>query len=82
MAPDGHLLVVNALDGRVVEIDPANGDQLAAKWIDKDAAQTPPGSGDLFGIVMRPDGKGFLLCGGRREHVDAGAMTADVAEVF
>ena len=28
-------------------------------WIDADEAQTPPGSGDLFGIAMKPDGKGF-----------------------
>jgi hypothetical protein len=28
-------------------------------WIDADEAQTPPGSGDLFGITMMPDGKGF-----------------------
>lgn len=59
MAPDGHLLVVNGLDGRVVEIDPATGKQLAAQWIDVDKAQSPPGSGDLFGIAMTPSGDGF-----------------------
>jgi hypothetical protein len=58
-APDGHLLVVNGLNGQVVEIDPANGGQKAAHWIDDDEAQTPPGSGDLFGIAMIPDGGGF-----------------------
>ena len=59
MAPNGHLLVVNGLNGQVVEIDPATGKQLGAQWIDSDEAQTPPGSGDLFGIVVNPAGKGF-----------------------
>ena len=59
MAPNGHLLVTNALNGQVVEIDPATGKQLYARWIDTDRAQTPPGSGDLFGIAMTPNGDGF-----------------------
>ncbi|MDR3522006.1 MAG: hypothetical protein P4L54_10390 [Acidocella sp.] len=59
MAPDGHLLVVNGLNGQVVEVDPTTGKQEGAMWIDADEAQTPPGSGDLFGITMMPDGKGF-----------------------
>jgi len=58
-APAGHLLVVNGLNGQVVEIDPAAGRQEGAKWIDADQAQSPPGSGDLFGLTMMPDGKGF-----------------------
>jgi len=58
-AANGHLLVVNGLNGQVVEIDPASGKQDGAMWIDADEAQTPPGSGDLFGITMKPDGKGF-----------------------
>jgi hypothetical protein len=59
MAPNGHLLVINALKGQVVEIDPATGKQLYAQWIDADQAQSPPGNGDLFGIAMTPDGRGF-----------------------
>jgi hypothetical protein len=59
MAPNGHLLVINALNGQVVEIDPSNGQQLYAQWIDADQAQNPPGNGDLFGIAITPDGKGF-----------------------
>ncbi len=59
MAPNGHLLVVNGLDGSAIEIDPANGTQVASAALDTDEAQTPPGSGDLFGIVMNPSGKGF-----------------------
>jgi hypothetical protein len=59
VAPNGHLLAVNGLNGQVVEIDPATGKQLYAQWIDADKAQSPPGSGDLFGIVMTPAGDGF-----------------------
>jgi hypothetical protein len=57
--PQGHLLVTNALNGQVVEIDPATGKQLYARWIDADKAQTPPGNGDLFGIALTPAGDGF-----------------------
>jgi hypothetical protein len=59
MAPNGHLLVTNGLDGRVVEVDPVPGKQIAAQWVDPDKAQSPPGSGDLFGIAMNPGGDGF-----------------------
>jgi hypothetical protein len=59
MAPNGHLLVTNALNGQVVEIIPESGKQLYARWIDTDKAQSPPGNGDLFGIAMTPEGDGF-----------------------
>lgn len=59
MAPNGDLLAVNGLNGQVVEIDPAAGRQLYAQWIDPNKAQTPAGSGDLFGIAMTPKGDGF-----------------------
>ena len=59
MTPNGHLLACNSKNGQVVEIDPATGKQLGAQWIDANQAQNPPGSGDLFGIAMTPDGKGF-----------------------
>ncbi len=58
-APNGHLLVTNGLNGQVVEIDPVAGKQIYARWIDADKAQQPPGSGDLFGIVMTSKGDGF-----------------------
>ncbi|HUB68057.1 MAG TPA: hypothetical protein VL981_11290 [Candidatus Methylacidiphilales bacterium] len=58
-APNGHLLSINGTNGQVVEIDPSTGRQLCAQWIDADQAQSPPGDGDLFGIAMTPDGKGF-----------------------
>jgi len=57
-APEQKLLVVNGLDGNVVEIAP-DGTQVGEKMIDGDAAQSPPGSGDLFGIAVNPGGKGF-----------------------
>jgi hypothetical protein len=60
-APNGHLLVTNAQNGQVVEIDPISGDQLRARWIDPNKAQKPPGSGDLFGIAMTPAGDGFYF---------------------
>jgi hypothetical protein len=53
-ASNGHLLVTNGLNGQVVEIDPVAGKQLYARWIDIDKAQSPPGNGDLFAIVLTP----------------------------
>ena len=61
MTPGEHLLVCNGKDGRLVEIDPRAGKQLCAQWLDSDQAQSPPGNGDLFGIAMAPDGKGFYF---------------------
>ncbi len=58
-SPEGHLLVCNGKDGRLVEVDPAAGKQVYAQWINNDQAQSPPGNGDLFGIAMMPDDKGF-----------------------
>jgi hypothetical protein len=59
MAPNGHLLTVNAKNGQIVEVDPVSGQQIYAQWIDTDAAQSPPGNGDLFGVAITPDGHGF-----------------------
>jgi hypothetical protein len=59
LAPNGHLLAVNGRNGKVVEIDPIAGKQVYARWIDANQAQSPPGNGDLFGIAIKPDGKGF-----------------------
>jgi hypothetical protein len=59
MAPNGHLLVANGLNGQVVEIDPVAGRQIYAQWVDPNRAQSPPGSGDLFGLAMTPAGDGF-----------------------
>jgi len=59
VAANNHLLVTNGLNGEVVEIDPSTGNQIYARWIDPNKAQTPPGSGDLFGIAMTPSHDGF-----------------------
>jgi hypothetical protein len=61
MANNNHLLVINGLNGQVVEIDPVGGKQIYARWIDANKAQSPPGSGDLFGIAMTPSGDGFYF---------------------
>jgi sugar lactone lactonase YvrE len=58
-SPEGHLMVCNGKDGRLVEVDPAAGKQIYAQWINSDQAQSPPGNGDLFGLAMTPDQKGF-----------------------
>ncbi len=59
LTADGHLLACNALNGQVVEIDLESGQQLYAQWVDINQAQSPPGNGDLFGMALTPDGKGF-----------------------
>ncbi len=59
-APNGDLLVVNAENGKLVEISAA-GKQLASRWLVDDAAQSPPGSGDLFGVASAPKGKGVYF---------------------
>ena len=61
MAPNGHLLVANGLNGQVVEVDPADGRQICARWLDTDRAQQPPGAGDLFGMAMMLDGEGLYF---------------------
>jgi hypothetical protein len=58
-SPEGHLLVCNGKDGRLVEVDPVAEKQVYAQWINTDQAQSPPGNGDLFGIAMTPDKRGF-----------------------
>ncbi|PFH12778.1 hypothetical protein [Burkholderia sp. JKS000303] len=58
-APNGHLLTTNGQNGQVVEIDPVEGKQIYARWINTDKAQSPPGNGNLFGIAMTPEGDGF-----------------------
>jgi hypothetical protein len=57
--PEGHLITSNGKNGEIVEVDPASGKQLAAKWVDSNQAQSPPGNGDLFGLALAPDGSGI-----------------------
>jgi DNA-binding beta-propeller fold protein YncE len=60
-APNGHLLVINGLDGEIIELDPVSKKQIASHWLNNNKAQTPPGSGDLFGVALTPDGKGLYF---------------------
>jgi DNA-binding beta-propeller fold protein YncE len=61
LAPNGNLLVVNGLNGQVIEVSPGARKQIASRWINSNKAQTPPGSGDLFGVALTPDGKGIYF---------------------
>lgn len=58
---DGNLVIANAQNGQLVEIDAKTGKQLGTYWADKDPAQQPPGSGDLFGIALNPEGNGIYF---------------------
>jgi hypothetical protein len=51
VAPGGDILTVNAGDGRLVETTPM-GDQAAVRWLD--TSGSPPGSGALFGLAVKP----------------------------
>ncbi|MBS0324295.1 MAG: hypothetical protein JSR19_10650 [Proteobacteria bacterium] len=59
MTPQGHLLVNNGKNGQIVEIDPSTGQQIYAHWLNTNQAQSPPGNGNLFGLALTADGKGF-----------------------
>jgi hypothetical protein len=51
IAPGGHLLTVNAGNGKIVETTPA-GDQVFSRLLD--ASGFPAGAGALFGLAVRP----------------------------
>ena len=57
--PGGHLLAANGNDGNIVEINPANGQQVAVKLVDNTGGP-PPGAGALFGLVAISDGVYFV----------------------
>jgi hypothetical protein len=59
-SPENDLLVANGLDGDVVEVA-TSGKQLREFAIDSDPAQSPPGSGDLFGLAVAPSGKALYF---------------------
>lgn len=60
IAPNGDPLVANGLNGDLVEIT-TSGHQVAEKSVDPDPAQSPPGSGDLFGLAVAPGGSGIYF---------------------
>ena len=37
------------------------GQQIVARWINTNKAQSPPGNGNLFGLALTLDGKGFYF---------------------
>jgi hypothetical protein len=55
IAPNGNIVVVNSLDGNMVEVTPG-GTQVAIKSVDV----TGVGAGDLFGLAIR-DGHGVYF---------------------
>lgn len=59
LTPQGHLVVNNGKNGQAVEVDPVDGKQIYAHWLNTDQAQSPPGNGNLFGLALAPDGKSF-----------------------
>ena len=57
-APDGDLLSANGGNGQLVETTLA-GQQ--PEWPSVDSSGSPPGAGALFGLAVRPDGKGVYF---------------------
>jgi hypothetical protein len=55
VAPDGHILTVNAGDGRLVETTPS-GMQVATRFLNRSGS--PPGAGALFGLAIAPRAAG------------------------
>jgi hypothetical protein len=55
VAPNGHVLTVNAGNGKLVETTRA-GRQIASKLLDNTGS--PPGAGALFGLALAPHAKG------------------------
>jgi DNA-binding beta-propeller fold protein YncE len=58
LAPDGHILTANGNDGNIVETEPRNGNQVAAKLVD--SSGSPPGAGALFGLTAASNGVLFV----------------------
>jgi hypothetical protein len=56
IAPNGHVLTVNAGNGKLVETTRA-GRQIASKLLDNKGS--PPGAGALFGLALAPHAKGI-----------------------
>jgi hypothetical protein len=58
VAPNGHILTVNSIDGFITEIDP-QGHQIAKFLLDSSVGPgnppPPPGNGALFGLIFDPE---------------------------
>jgi hypothetical protein len=55
VAPNGNILTVNGGNGLIVETTPG-GTQVAARLLD--SSGSPKGAGALFGLALRPGGRG------------------------
>ncbi|HET7013311.1 MAG TPA: hypothetical protein VFI65_05345 [Streptosporangiaceae bacterium] len=55
IAPNGSTLTVNGGNGRIVETNPGNGQQVS-RFLDRSGH--PPGSGALFGLAVTPNRHG------------------------
>jgi len=60
MTPNHHLIAANGNDGKIVEINPRTGHQVAAKLVDSSMNGGDPGAGALFGLVATSDGVYFV----------------------
>jgi hypothetical protein len=58
IAPNGDVLAVNSLNGKLVEITPG-GRQVAVKKLD--TSGSPAGAGALFGLAVAPGGSGVYF---------------------
>jgi hypothetical protein len=45
--------------GESFRVSTKPGQSQFARWINTNPVQSPPGNGNLFGIAVKPDGKGF-----------------------
>jgi hypothetical protein len=59
-APNGDLLVANAVNGKIVEVTPS-AKQVGEYYADDDIGQDPPGNGDLFDVAVNQAGTGVLF---------------------
>ena len=60
MAPNHDLLAANGNDGNIVEVNPANGKQVAEKLVDSSTGSGLPGAGALFGLYATEAGVFFV----------------------
>lgn len=61
MAPNHHLLAANGNNGYIVEVNPANGHQVAEKLVDTTMSPgLQPGAGALFGLFATEEGVFFV----------------------
>lgn len=59
VAPNGHVLTVNGVDGNIVETTP-RGVQIASELIDNTGGP-PPGNGTLFGLAFDGENKIYFV---------------------